>query len=184
MKDDLVFRLGGIQGPAFLERAAQLWQQLVANGAAIGWVEPPSREEVASLLRELTVASERGDACLLSVWVGADLAGLGYWRRYERPTNRPNADIEKVAIDPRYQGRGLGRQVMSRLIACAVSAGIEVLTLDFRGDNERAASLYRTLGFTEYGRLRDFVAVGARRYDKVLYALDLREGRSGSHNNR
>ena len=44
MKDDLVFRLGGIQGPAFLERAAQLWQQLVANGAAIGWVEPPSMD--------------------------------------------------------------------------------------------------------------------------------------------
>jgi hypothetical protein len=31
------------------------------------------------------------------------------------------------------------------------------------------------LGFREYGRLPDFVAVGARRYDKVFCVLDLRE---------
>lgn len=63
---------------------------------------------------------------------------------------------------------------MTELISTAVSAGIEVLTLDFRGDNVRAAKLYQSLGFTEYGRLPRFVAVGAARYDKVLYALDLR----------
>jgi ribosomal protein S18 acetylase RimI-like enzyme len=51
-----------------------------------------------------------------------------------------------------------------------------VLTLDTRGDDDRALTLYRSLGFSEYGRLTDFVAVGERRYDKVFYALDLRGG--------
>ncbi|KJY19110.1 GCN5 family acetyltransferase, partial [Streptomyces sp. NRRL S-444] len=37
-----------------------------------------------------------------------------------------------------------------------------------------ALGLYRSLGFTEYGRLRDFVAVGDRRYDKVFSMQDLR----------
>ncbi|WP_433825030.1 hypothetical protein ACQP2E_23130 [Actinoplanes sp. CA-015351] len=32
-------------------------------------------------------------------------------------------------------------------------------------------------GFTRYGRLPAFVAVGAERYDKLLYALDLRAAR-------
>ncbi|MFD0824486.1 GNAT family N-acetyltransferase [Neobacillus sp. M.A.Huq-85] len=177
MKESIVLRaidVGDIQNFTFIERAAQILQKLVLNGAAIGWVDPPSTDEVVSLLRELSVASERGDACLLSVWVGPDLAGLGYWRRYNRPTHRPNADIEKVAVDPWYQGRGLGRKLVSQLISEGVSTGIEVLTLDFRGDNERAAKLYRSLGFTEYGRLPRFVAVGTMRYDKVLYAIDLR----------
>ncbi len=62
---------------------------------------------------------------------------------------------------------------MTRLIDTAFEAGIEVLTLDFRGDNGSAAALYRSLGFTEYGRLPRFVAVGPARYDKVFYALDL-----------
>jgi hypothetical protein len=34
--------------------------------------------------------------------------------------------------------------------------------------------LYESLGFHQYGRIERFVAVGERRYDKLLYALDLR----------
>ena len=49
-----------------------------------------------------------------------------------------------------------------------------MLTLDARGDNAKALELYRRLGFREYGRLPDFVAVGERRYDKVFYMLDFR----------
>lgn len=60
------------------------------------------------------------------------------------------------------------------MIADARAAGIEVLTLDARGDNNAALGLYASLGFTEYGRLPDFVAVGDRRYDKVFCMLDLR----------
>ena len=39
------------------------------------------------------------------------------------------------------------------------------------------SAVLHDLGFTEYGRLKDFVAVGSRRYDTVFYALDLREHR-------
>jgi ribosomal protein S18 acetylase RimI-like enzyme len=141
-----------------VNQAVTLLQQLVADGAALGWLDPPPSDEVACLLRE--VASQRSDACLVAAWSGADLAGLGYWRRYTRPAHRPHADVEKVAVAPAYQGRGAGRLLMTELISAAVSAGIEVLTLDFRGDNERAARLYQSLGFTGYGRLPRFVAVG------------------------
>ncbi len=105
---------------------------------------------------------------------GTVLAGLGYWRRYAgRPTGRtPTWSGSRWPAG--YQGRGIGRALTEGLVASARKAGIEVLTLDARGDNERALALYRTLGFNEYGRLIDFVAVGHLRYDKVLYALDLR----------
>ena len=161
--------------PEFTGQAATLLRGLVAGGAALGWVDPPEPGEVAGLLLEVAAASEHGDACLAAAWTGASLAGLGYWQRYARPTHHPHADIEKVAVDPGCQGRGVGRLLMTELISSAVRAGIEVLTLDFRGDNERAARLYRSLGFTEYGRLPRFVAVGAARYDKIFYARDLRE---------
>jgi ribosomal protein S18 acetylase RimI-like enzyme len=103
------------------------------------------------------------------------LVGLGYWTRYERPTHRPHADVRRVAVAAHAQGRGVGRALTLALIASARAAGIEVLTLDARGDNAGALHLYRSLGFTEYGRLKDFVAVGHRRYDTVFCALDLRE---------
>jgi ribosomal protein S18 acetylase RimI-like enzyme len=151
--------------------AADLLRRLVAGGAALGWVDPPPVDEVRELLREVT---DDPDSVLVTAVEDGRLRALGYWRRYRRPTHHPHADIEKVAVDPGHQGRGLGRQVMTSLIAAARQAGVEVLTLDFRGDNVRAAALYQSLGFRQYGRLERFVAFGDRRWDKLFYALDLR----------
>ena len=152
--------------------AHQILLDLVTGGAALGWVDPPSPDEVRRLL---TGVAADPDAALAVVVEDGRLCGFGYWRRYQRPTHRPHADVEKVAIAPAHQGRGLGRQIMTDLIAAARAAGVEVLTLDLRGDNLRAAALYESLGFRQYGRLERFVAVGDRRWDKLFYALDLRD---------
>jgi ribosomal protein S18 acetylase RimI-like enzyme len=164
---------GGLTG-AELADATTLLARLVAGGAALGWVDPPTSAEVTALLRDVWTAAP-GDAALAVATDDSRLAGLGYWRRYDRPTHRPHADVEKVAVAPDAQGRGVGRRLMTELIAAARSAGVEVLTLDLRGDNERAAGLYESLGFQRYGRLPRFVAVGDRRWDKLFYALDLRD---------
>lgn len=158
----------------FVGQAAAVLRDLVAADAALGWVDPPSDAEVAALLNEVAHAADGGDACLVAAWETDSLAAVGYWRRYGRPTHRPHADVEKVAVAAGYQGCGIGRGLMTELIAGAQDAGIEVLTLDFRGDNERAAGLYRSLGFCEYGRLPRFVAVGEQRFDTVLCMRDLR----------
>ncbi|MFE6037636.1 GNAT family N-acetyltransferase [Streptomyces sp. NPDC056452] len=158
----------------FAESAHQILADLVRGGAALGWVEPPSRDEVAELLDHVVSAAHAGDAALRAAYTDRRLVGLGYWLRYERPTHRPHADLEKIAVDAAAHGRGVGRALTAALIADARKAGIEVLTLDARGDNSQALHLYRSLGFSEYGRLPDFVAVGARRYDKVFCMLDLR----------
>jgi len=157
--------------PGFLGQAAEIARVLVADGAALGWVEPPSVAEVDTLLRE--VARDPG-ACLAAAWEAGRLLGFGYWRRYGRPTLRANADVHRLLVARQAQGRGVGRGLMTELIGAARAAGVEVLTLDYRGNNEIAAGLYRSLGFAEHGRLSRFVAVGALRYDLVLYSLDLR----------
>src|SRR5262249_22630066 len=109
-------------------------------------------------------------------WPSPDgLVGLGYWTRYDRPTHRQHADVRRVGVAAHAPRPGVGRALPRALIASAGAAGVEVLTLDVRGDNVGALHLYRSLGFTQYGRLKDFVAVGCRRYDTVFFALDLRE---------
>jgi ribosomal protein S18 acetylase RimI-like enzyme len=165
-------RVLGLTDRTVVEAHAIL-HDLVTGGAALGWVDPPSLDEVRELLTG--VAADPDAALALAVEDGR-LCGFGYWRRYERPTHRPHADVEKVAIARDCQGRGLGRQIMAELIEAARTERVEVLTLDLRGDNDRAAALYESLGFRQYGRLDRFVAVGDRRWDKLFYALDLREG--------
>lgn len=162
-----------------VDQAATLLQELVRGGAALGWVDPPSGTVVADLLHEVAADAADGDAALVVAWSGSRLAGLGWWRRYARPTHRPNADVDKVAVHPSEQGRGVGRALVTELVAAAAAARVEVLTLDLRGDNERAEHLYASLGFVRYGVLADFVAVGESRYDKVLMALDLRRRTAG-----
>jgi ribosomal protein S18 acetylase RimI-like enzyme len=156
-------------------QAAALFYELVADGAALGWTEPPTVPEVRDLLAAVTAGVAAGDAALAFAVTGNDqVAGLGYWRRYDRPTHRVNADLEKLAVSPAAQGQGVGRALLSALITAARTRRIETLTLDLRGDNVRAAALYESAGFTRYGTLPGFVAVGDRRYDKFLYAVDLR----------
>lgn len=157
-----------------MSAAHALLAGLVRDGAALGWVEPPARSEVAELLGDVVSAAQAGDGALRAACLDGRLAGLGYWLRYRRPTHRPHADLEKLAVDPAAQGRGVGRALTAALVADARTSGVEVLTLDARGDNAGAHRLYRSLGFTEYGRLPGFVAIGELRYDKVFYMLDLR----------
>ncbi|MFV8167134.1 GNAT family N-acetyltransferase [Mycobacterium sp. 134] len=178
MVDAGAVRVSAVRSPDLVSRMTEpttaLVRHLVAGGAALGWVDPPSEAEVAELLGEVADAAVVGNAALLVAEVDEKLAGFAYWRRYSRPTHRPHADVEKVAVDSRWQGLGIGRRLMQELIRAAAESQVEVLTLDLRGDNDRAARLYESLGFKKYGVLERFVAVGERRYDKLFYALDLR----------
>jgi ribosomal protein S18 acetylase RimI-like enzyme len=151
-----------------------LLADLVSAGAALGWVDPPSTDEVRALLAGLAAEAEEEDAALVIARCGDATVGFGYWRRYQRPTHRPHADLERVAVRADHQRRGLGRAMTARLIRLAKDAEIEQLTLDLRADKTAALALYESLGFRVYGRLPDFVAVGALRYDKVCCVLDLR----------
>ncbi|QKW08774.1 GNAT family N-acetyltransferase [Streptomyces sp. NA04227] len=163
----------------FVPAAHRILAELVADGAPLGWVEPPSPEEIAELLGKVLAAASRGDAALRAVYLEGRLVALGYWLRYARATNLPHADIEKIAVAASAHGRGLGRALTTALVRDAERAGIEVLTLDARGDNHRALNLYRSLGFREYGHLPDFVAIGEQRWDKVFWMLDFRLARGG-----
>ncbi|MFI1157726.1 GNAT family N-acetyltransferase [Streptomyces sioyaensis] len=160
----------------FAAAAHRILADLVSGGAPLGWVEPPGSDEVAALMDRVLRATRDGDGALRAAYAGRRLVGLGYWLRYARPTSRQHADLEKLAVAPEAHGRGVGRALTGALVADAREAGIEVLTLDARADNTRALRLYRSLGFCEYGRLPDFVAMGGRHYDKVFYMRDFRGG--------
>ncbi|MFB9318974.1 GNAT family N-acetyltransferase [Cryptosporangium minutisporangium] len=164
-------------GPLAERIAGNLYSVVVAvvsGGGAIGWVKPPSRAEFDEWLDDVVAAARSGDAvAVLAGAAGGAVAGFGYWRRYERPTLRVNADLEKVFVAPADRGTGVGGRLVSLLTESARQSGIETLTLDVRGDNAGAIRLYERLGFTEYGRRRGFVAVGPFRYDQVLLAQRL-----------
>jgi [ribosomal protein S18]-alanine N-acetyltransferase len=96
------------------------------------------------------------------------LLGLGcYWAILDE------AHITVLAIDPRYQRRGLGKWLLVNLLskACdgvcdqegAASQGQPALTratLEVRPSNSRALALYESFGFETLGRRRRYYADG------------------------
>lgn len=146
---------------------------VVAIGGAVGWLHVPDEEETAAFVDEHLARARAGDGALALVSDGGAVQALGTWRRYPDAVVRQNADVRKVMTHPDARGRGLGRTVVTALTEHATNAGIEVLTLDARGNNHAAHALYESLGWERCGRLPDFIAVGAERWDRVLFARRL-----------
>ncbi|PJJ53481.1 ribosomal protein S18 acetylase RimI-like enzyme [Mumia flava] len=161
--------------PELLDSLHHLITVLVKEGAALGWVDPPSRSEVGDLLGDLVQESDLDDACLaIAQNAAGEIAGFAYWVRREGETEQPHADVPRVAVASWSRGGGLGKRLVNELTSYARKAGIEYLTLDVRGNNHAAMALYERLGFREYGRIPDFVAIGDQRWDNVYFWLDLR----------
>lgn len=64
---------------------------------------------------------------------------------------RHRADVG-ISIAQSYWGLGIGKALMEACIECARAAGYSQLELEVVAENERAVSLYKKLGFIEYGR--------------------------------
>jgi ribosomal-protein-alanine acetyltransferase len=65
------------------------------------------------------------------------------------PAGSADADIQTIAVSERSRGRGLGRQLMQRLLAEAVARGATSIFLEVRADNPVAHALYVSLGFAD-----------------------------------
>ncbi|MCW1250114.1 ribosomal protein S18-alanine N-acetyltransferase [Acaricomes phytoseiuli] len=59
----------------------------------------------------------------------------------------PVGDIQTIAVDAEYQGRGIGAALLSGLLDAAWQRGAREVLLEVRQDNPKAQSLYRGFGF-------------------------------------
>lgn len=57
-----------------------------------------------------------------------------------------------ISIEKNFWGMGIGRALTMSCIECAKTAGYVQLELDVVSENYRAISLYKSVGFSEYGR--------------------------------
>ncbi len=152
-----------------------LVQAVAATGGAVGWLSVPAPDEVRSWLAELWGSGAR-------LWVVEDerrVLGCGALKRHHAPVVSKMAQVTKVMTHPEARGSGAGRAVVSRVVEQARGDGVEVLTLECRGNNHGAQRLYADLGFVVTGRRPDALAVGDERFDQVLMHLDLRRGVGG-----
>jgi len=83
------------------------------------------------------------------------------------------ATLFNIAVDPAYQRRGLGRQLLEHLISELETRGVLTLWLEVRASNVAAIALYESLGFNEATIRRNYYPTKEGREDAIIMALPL-----------
>ncbi len=81
--------------------------------------------------------------------------------------------INTVAVSPGRQGRGLGRALVSEVLALMREEGARRCLLEVRVSNVAALHLYESLGFVEDGRRANYYRTESGREDALLMSMPL-----------
>jgi len=71
-----------------------------------------------------------------------------------------SGDIHTVSVIEDFRRQGIGRRLMARLENWAKDQGVKVFTLEMRVGNSSAAELYRSLGYLEISRRKNYYGDG------------------------
>jgi GNAT superfamily N-acetyltransferase len=127
---------------------------VVADGASIGWVDPPSSAEAAAYWRgtlhpnnHLLIAElpdPAGGRCRV--------VGTAQLSPATRANSLHRAEVNKLLVHPAHHRRGIGRALLAELERLAAEMGKSMLYLDTR-EGDGSNHLYRAAGWTEAGKI-------------------------------
>jgi ribosomal-protein-alanine N-acetyltransferase len=83
------------------------------------------------------------------------------------------ASIHNIAVDPGWQGNGLGELLLCTALARVRELGARRCFLELRVSNEAASGLYRKLGFQPDGLRKGYYRSASGPEDAVLMSLQL-----------
>jgi ribosomal-protein-alanine N-acetyltransferase len=81
----------------------------------------------------------------------ADVVGHGTLMRMA-----DEAELATLAVAPEQRGRGIGGELLDRLLRAALDMGVRSVFLEVRASNEGAIALYRVRGFRHVGVRRQY----------------------------
>jgi len=177
--------LSGVLSPPLLPAARPPWEQagfgpharLILMRRELHGLPPPAHVVAAGDLRDLDDALRVDQAAFDAFWrfdrialleavqatprhsihlvrrPGGGLAGFAV-----TGCHGPHAYLQRVAVDPAWQGRGLGRSLVRATAAWAEAQGASALLLNTPAANAAAAGLYAAEGFRTV--TRDLMVLG------------------------
>jgi len=83
------------------------------------------------------------------------------------------ATLFNIAVDPAFQRRGLGRQLLEHIITELTQREVLTLWLEVRASNLGAIALYEQLEFNEVSVRRNYYPTAEGREDALIMALTL-----------
>jgi len=86
------------------------------------------------------------------------------------------AHLLNLCIDAPYGGRGYGRYLLNHCLDVISRQDVERVFLEARVSNYVAIALYRSMGFKQIGRRRDYYPdLGGQREDALIFTFDMKQ---------
>ncbi len=125
-------------------------------------------EQEAQFLKEKALSSNETELVAIVDGKIVGIAGIELVGKKYKVKHRAEFGI---SILKDYWGLGLGKALTKACIQCARAAGYDQLELSVVSGNDRALSLYRSLGFVEFGRNPRGFNSRISGYQEVVYML-------------
>ena len=84
----------------------------------------------------------------------------------------PESHLLNIAIDPAYQGKGLGDKLLQQIILQNRTIGVKTISLEVRVSNLPAINLYEKRGFHKVAIRPDYYS-GSPKEDALLMSLKI-----------
>ena len=139
---------------------------MVAVARASGLFPPEELHEVEALFDDFFSNRLGQNHFLLTAIVGNDVSGVAYYAP-ERMTSG-TWNLYMLVVHPAYQGGGHGRALVRSVEDALSKKGERMLIIETAGlpAFEQARSFYRSCGYQEEARIRDFYDSGT---DKIVF---------------
>jgi ribosomal-protein-alanine N-acetyltransferase len=98
--------------------------------------------------------AQRKSRAYRAAWVGRTVVGFAGQMFIDDESH-----VNNIAVDPTWQGRGLGAVLLADLVRTALGRGARHLTLEVRVGNEPALALYTRFGLAPVGVRRNYYPV-------------------------
>ena len=144
----------------------------IRDGGGFGWLTPPPRPIMEAYWRGVLLVPER------TLFVGrldGVIAGSAQLVRPPRNNEAQGhaAQMTMNFVAPWARGHGLAPAITQTVENAARRAGFAVLNLDVRETQERAISVYRSLGYQHYGTHRHYARVDGKMVAGLFFWKDL-----------
>lgn len=145
-------RLDAVEAEMRISALADILVDAVAHGASVNFMAGFSREEASAFWQSQLAGIADGSRRLIVADDGMRLVGTVVLSFAPQPNAPHRAEIGKMLVLSHLRRRGLGRRRLGAAETEARSAGRTLLLLDTESGSA-GDRLYRSCGWTEYGRV-------------------------------
>jgi [ribosomal protein S18]-alanine N-acetyltransferase len=145
------------------------WFGALLLGSGKASVEPATLTDAPRLAQLHGASFHRGWGESEFLRLGRKMVGFAVSRM-----GADEAEILTIAIDPRYRGQGLSRNLLLTHLGHLAGRGVRTIFLEVEENNRPALSLYKRAGFAIVGRReRYYQEPGGEQLNALLMRRDL-----------